>query len=324
MRSTPGGCELSVLVATRDRAASLDRTLASLAAADTEGLDWEILVVDNGSRDATQAVLARFSTALPLVAIAEPRAGKNRALNRALERARGRLLVFTDDDVLVATGWLRALRAAAQRWPEAAGFGGPIEPVFPPDTPAWIAAPDFVLASEAFGAKPRAVEGYTDSLPFGANLALRASLFETIGFDEAVGPVAGAASYAQGSEYALLSRLRERGARFVHVPEATVTHVLLPHQVEFDWLLGRAERIGRGSARIKRKRVPRTPLGWIGLYAQLWRARWRARRARRLPDPERFRIVHRVRYWQGYLAESRVLRRESGHSRSEAGVAQAD
>ncbi len=314
MRSTPGGSELSVLVATRDRAPSLERMLASLAAADTAGLDWEVLVVDNGSRDETQAVLARFASSLPLVAIEEPRAGKNRALNRALAQARGRLLVFTDDDVIVSPHWLRALLAAAERWPEAAGFGGPIEPVFPPGTPAWIAAPDFVLASEAFGAKPRSAEAYCDALPFGANLALRASLFGTLRFDETIGPVADAASYAQGSEYALLSQLRAGGARFVHVPEAAVAHVLLPHQVERDWLLGRAERIGRGSARIKRKRVPRTPLGWIALYGQLWRARWRAHRARRLPDPERFRIAHRAWYWQGYLAESRLLWRESGGS----------
>ncbi len=307
----PGGCEVSVLIATRDRAASLERTLASLAAADTEGLAWELLVVDNGSGDATPAVLARFAAVLPLVALAEPRAGKNRALNRALETARGRLYVFTDDDVIVSPGWLRALVAAAARWPDAAGFGGPIEPVFPPQTPAWIAAPDFVLASEAFGAKPKAAEGFSDALPFGANLALRASHFETLRFDEAIGPVAGTASYVQGSEYALLARLRAGGARFVHVPEAAVAHVILPHQIEFAWLLGRAERIGRGSARIKGKRVPKTPLGWLALHARLWHARWRAHRARRLPDPERFRIAHRAAYWQGYLAESRRLRQTS-------------
>lgn len=321
MQSTPGACELSVLVATRDRAASLERMLSSLAAAETTGFDWEILIVDNGSRDATPAVLARFARQLPLVAIREPRAGKNRALNRALERARGRLFVFTDDDVIVSPAWLQSLRAAAERWPEAAGFGGPIEPVFPPGTPGWIASPDFVLASEAFGAKPRSAEAYSDALPFGANLALRSSLFEKLRFDEAIGPVADVASYVQGSEYALLSRLREGGARFVHVPDAAVAHVLLPHQVELDWLLGRAERIGRGSARIKRKRVPRTPFGWLALYGQLWRARWRAHRARRLPEAERFRIAHRVRYWQGYLAESRLLWRESRGTRPGSGIA---
>lgn len=309
MRSMPGECDLSVLVATRDRASSLASTLASLTASDTAGLDWEILVVDNGSSDETPAVLADFASRLPLVGLAEPRAGKNRALNRALERARGRLLVFTDDDVVVAPRWLAAFARAAGRWPAAGGFGGPIEPRFPPGTPGWIAAPDFVLASEAFGRRSRQPEGPTAALPFGANLALRAALFEGLRFDEAVGPVAGA-SYAQGSEWALLTRLRAQGVGFVHVPDAAVVHRILPHQVEVEWLLGRAERIGRGSARIKRKRVPRSPLGWLGLYGRLWLARLRARRARTLPEPDRFRIAHRVRYWQGYIDEARRLRRE--------------
>lgn len=309
MRSMPGGCDLSVLVATRDRAASLASTLESLVAAETTDLDWELLVVDNGSRDETPAVLSAYAERLPLVALVEPQAGKNRALNRALERARGRLFVFTDDDVAVAPAWLTAFAAAAGRWPAAGGFGGPIEPAFPPGTPDWIAAPDFVLASEAFGRKLQQAEGPTDALPFGANLALRAALFEGVRFDEAVGPAAGR-SYAQGSEWALLTRLRAQGVEFVHVPDAAVVHRILPHQVEVEWLLGRAERIGRGSARIKRKHVPKSPFGWLGLYTRLWAARLRAHRARSLAEPARFRIAHRVRYWQGYIDEARRLRGE--------------
>jgi glycosyltransferase involved in cell wall biosynthesis len=309
MRSTPGACDLSVLVATRDRAESLARTLDSLAAQTPLDLDWEILVVDNGSVDETPRVLERFKATLPLIVLSVPSPGKNRALNRALEMACGRLLFFTDDDVIVSPGWLSALATAAERWPAAAIFGGPIEPVFPPDTAAWIRDPDFVLASEAFGARRRSAEGYTDELPFGANLALRASVFDSLRFDEAVGPVAGV-SYAQGSEYELLTRLRRRGERIVHVPDAQVAHVILPHQVELEWLFGRAERIGRGSARVKRKRVPRTPVGWIPLFVNLWRARWNAHRARHLAEPERFRIAHRAHYWHGYIAESRVLRGE--------------
>ena len=156
----------------------------------------------------------------------------------------------------------------------------------------------------------KSVEGYTDALPFGANLALRSSVLEVLRFDEEVGPVAGV-SYAQGSEYELLTRLRQRGERIVHVPDAQVAHVILPHQVELEWLFGRAERIGRGSARVKRKRVPSTIFGWIPLCLNLWRARWRAHRARHLAEPERFRIAHRAYYWRGYIAESRALRR--GH-----------
>ncbi len=303
----PRALEASVLIATRDRAGSLERTLESLARQSAQALDWELIVVDNGSTDDTKLVLDRFASVLPLVSICEPRPGKNRALNRALEDARGQLLVFTDDDVVVAPNWLASLVAASHRWPDVAVLGGPIEPVFPPGTPDWMRAPDFVLASEAFGAKRRAEEGLTDQFPFGANLAIRARIFGALRFDEAVGPVA-ARSYPQGSEYELLSRLRQRGERFVHVPDARVLHIILPHQVELEWLFGRAERVGRGAARIKRKRVPKTFAGWVPLFFNLWRAKWRAHRARKLDDPDRFRIAQRVHYWRGYIAESRALR----------------
>jgi GT2 family glycosyltransferase len=254
-------------------------------------------------------VLDAFSEHLPLIALEEPRAGKNRALNRALEIARGALLVFTDDDVIVQPGWLGALHRASQEWTKANIFGGPILPVFPEGTPDWMSSPDFVLASEAFGSKRQGIEGYTQEPPYGANLAIRASSLGTIRFSEDVGPNANR-SYPQGSEFELMMRMQRRGERFVHVPDAGVKHVLSAGQIETEWLLRRAERIGRGSARIKGKRVPKSLVGWIPLFFRLQRAQWVAYRARNQDDEERFERMQRVHYWRGYIAESRALRAE--------------
>ncbi|MEZ4331494.1 MAG: glycosyltransferase family 2 protein [Myxococcota bacterium] len=309
MTADSGAYAASVLIATRDRSESLARTLASLAEQKLPRDAWELIIVDNGSRDATAQVLADWKGALPLRVLTEPRPGKSRALNAALPAARGALVAFTDDDVLVSPGWLADLLEASRRWPEASIFGGPIEPVFPDPTPAWIRSPDFVLASEAFGRWPAAAEGLGERLPYGANMALRDRLVARHRFDESIGPD-GAASYAQGSEYELLRRLRDAGERAAHVPSAGVRHVILPHQIERAWLLARAERVGRGSARIKRKRVPRSALGWPPLLLRLLAATWRARHARRLADPARFELERRAHHWRGYVAESRRLRRE--------------
>lgn len=299
----------TVLIATRDRAASLERTLGSLADQKIEGRGWELIVVDNGSRDETQRLLAAWGEALPLRVLDVPRPGKSHALNEGLVHAKGELIVFTDDDVQVAPTWLADLIEAARRCPEAAIFGGPIEPVFPEETPPWIAAPSFVLASEAFGRLPAQAEGIGETLPYGANMALRARLLDRHCFDGRVGP-RGTRNYVQGSEYDLLLRLRSEGERAYHVPSATVRHFILPHQVEWSWLLGRAERIGRGSARIKRKRVPQTVFGWLPLWLRRVGAEWRALRARSLSEPDRFDRVQRAHYWRGYVAEARRLRSE--------------
>ncbi|MFK7896704.1 MAG: glycosyltransferase family 2 protein [Myxococcota bacterium] len=298
-------CEISLIIATRNRAESLQRTLESLLQIRFDRA-WEVLVIDNGSSDKTAEVLETFSARLPLIAINESEPGKNRALNLALGFARGNLFVFTDDDVSVPLNWLSAYFEASRAWPTANIFGGPIRPVFPEATPDWISAPDFILASEAFGIKPIGSEGPTDEPPYGANLAMRAALFDGLSFDENIGPNS-AKSYAQGSEYELMKRLQERGEEFIHVPGAPIDHMISEHQVELDWLHGRAERIGRGSARIKGKHLPRSLAGWIPLFLRLQKARWLAFLARGKDASERFSRTQRVHYWQGYISEARVL-----------------
>jgi glycosyltransferase involved in cell wall biosynthesis len=300
--------ELSVLIASRDRADRLRQTLDGLAKQDRPPLAWEVIVVDNDSCDDTARVLDEASQHLPLVRLHEDRPGKNRALNRALDVAAGRLLVFTDDDVMLPRGWLASFAEAAERWPDVSIFGGPIRPGFPTLTPDWIRDPNFRLAAEAFGAKPAEPEGYTTKLPYGANLAIRAHAFEARRFDEAIGPAGRA--YPQGSEYELLSRLRDEGERIVHLPETAIEHVIATEQVEWNWLLSRAARAGRGAARIKRKRVPKRWLGWVPLYLRMAWAGWRSFLSRGFEDRQRFEVTHRLHYWRGYIEESKILWRE--------------
>ncbi len=130
--------DLSVIVATRNRSAILRETLASLKRLDTEGLRWELIVVDNGSTDDTAQILEQARQRLPLSILREERLGQNYARNRGLENARGELLIFSDDDILFPANWLREYLEASRRWPECGIFGGPIEPVFPEGVPVWI------------------------------------------------------------------------------------------------------------------------------------------------------------------------------------------
>jgi len=89
----------SILIATRNRAerlaACLDRLLDLQG-----GQAREFILVDNGSTDATGDVLMQFQRACPwpVVLLWEPRPGAGLALNRGVARARGEILIFTDDD----------------------------------------------------------------------------------------------------------------------------------------------------------------------------------------------------------------------------------
>ena len=89
---------VSIVVPTYNRAALLDRTLASIVAQSYS--DWECIVVDDGSTDGTEAVVAKYAPGVQYVR--QTNAGPAAARNRGLERARGDALMFLDsDDVLL-------------------------------------------------------------------------------------------------------------------------------------------------------------------------------------------------------------------------------
>ena len=80
--------DISVVICTRDRADMLRITLGCLADSDRTSMAVEAVVVDNGSRDATQQVAHSFDERLRMRYIFEPTAGrygKSHALNAALQ-----------------------------------------------------------------------------------------------------------------------------------------------------------------------------------------------------------------------------------------------
>jgi glycosyltransferase involved in cell wall biosynthesis len=260
-------CDLSVILATQNRERLLDQTLAGLAGQIADGLRWEVIVVDNGSTDKTAEVLSRWQTRLPVTALHEPVAGKNRALNRALPVARGEYFVFTDDDIIPAPNWLRELYDGAQRWPDDIVFGGKILPCFPDETPAFLRADHFRYAALAYSRYvPQISEGPVLLEPFGPNMMVHRRAFDSLRYTEQLGPTLG--SYSAGSEMELLIRLHNLGHRFIYLPAAVVEHTIEPHQLQLRWLLERANRFGRAAVWIEPQRMGPT---LFSIPRYLWR-----------------------------------------------------
>lgn len=270
--------DLSVLLATHNRAASLERVLEGLQRQRLpEGLSWEVIVVQSACTDDTPEVLRRWMPQLPLVSLAEAAPGKYVAMNQGLEAARGALLVFTDDDIVPADDWLASLAAAAGRWPDHEIFGGVVVPRYPEGTPGWMKAQPY--AGVAFAHfDPGVEEGPSPRTPFGPNMAIRRGRIADLRYREDLGPRG--RSYPIGGETELLRRLVAAGARVVHVPGARVEHVIRPEQVTDEYLRTRAHNYGRGQARLVRP-APGTP-HLFRAPRHLWRelARAHVRRAR--------------------------------------------
>src|SRR6266851_8291804 len=129
---------LTVLLATRNRAAILRETLGAYCHLQEPPSGWKLVIVDNGSTDQTATVLASFANRLPLHAVSEPTGGKNSALNTGLGFVEGDLAVFTDDDAFPHPDWLLELRKAAEAQPTYSMFGGAIVPRWASPPPLWV------------------------------------------------------------------------------------------------------------------------------------------------------------------------------------------
>jgi glycosyltransferase involved in cell wall biosynthesis len=225
--------DASVMICTRNRAASLARTLASIKAADRPaGFMWELVVVDNGSTDHTAAVLADFSSRLPLAPTTEPNPGLSNARNHAVSAARGRHLIWTDDDVVVEPGWLAAYAEAFRRWPDVAIFGGKILPVLEEPVAPWFAAclDDLALlcARRDFGDEPLPLTSEDDRVPFGANCVIRAAEQAKFPFDPDLGVAPGRSR--GGEETTVLHAMLAEGLTGYYVPGAVVRHMIPPRR----------------------------------------------------------------------------------------------
>jgi hypothetical protein len=310
--------DISILIATRNRAGLLQKSLHTIAQLDTNGISWEIIVVDNGSNDHTAEVLAEEKTLLPLVALHESKLGKNAALNHALAVAQGALYVFTDDDVIPDRNWLKSLLAAADRWRNDFIFGGQIVPLFPNDTPEWMQRADFPFASLAFAKyAPLETEGYVKIAPYGGNFAIRAEEMRGYRYCENIGPSGG--NYVMGSETELLKRMAKAGARFVYVPSARVQHVIQSHETTLKSFMMRAYRAGRSFA----KSSPHYGCPYLyGAPRYLWRQMFEYWLKHLInyngSGQSRFENGYSLSFVRGMIYQYRVMATEKNETRQDA------
>jgi glycosyltransferase involved in cell wall biosynthesis len=105
---------VSVVLPTRDRCALLPRAIASVTR--QTYVNWELLVVDDASADATAAVIAGISDKR-VKGFRGKGGGVCAARNIGLSQARGSLVAYLDDDNIMHPGWLKAVVWAFEQHP---------------------------------------------------------------------------------------------------------------------------------------------------------------------------------------------------------------
>lgn len=130
--------EISVVICTRNRAASLRETLRLLQRTDQTGIEAEVVVVDNAGDDDTRETVE--SCSIPRVRyLLEEKLGKGAALNRALQDGQlGDVVVVLDDDMSPSEDWLQGVWRSVRNNPDYDIFGGRVYPIYPVETlPDW-------------------------------------------------------------------------------------------------------------------------------------------------------------------------------------------
>ncbi len=115
--------KVSVVVPTRDRHASLVRTLEALLRQE-DAPNFEVIVVDDGSEPPVEA--ARLPRLLQLRVLRGRGQGPGSARNLGLAAARGEVVLFTDDDTIPTPQWIAAAYRRLQKDPAAVGVEGPV------------------------------------------------------------------------------------------------------------------------------------------------------------------------------------------------------
>src|SRR3546814_6140497 len=106
--------QVAVVIPVWNGEAVLGRCLDALARQTLPRGAYQIIVVDNGSSDATRKI-ARSYAGVEL--LEEPQPGSYVARNRGIERVRAPIMAFTDADCEPATDWLERILYAAKAHP---------------------------------------------------------------------------------------------------------------------------------------------------------------------------------------------------------------
>ena len=235
---------ISVIVPTCNRAGYLSKALTSFRAQELDPNEYEVLVVDNGSKDNTREVSLKASEKFPqnrLLYLWEPIPGLLSGRHRGAMEASGDVLVFADDDIEADSKWLKAINETFQD--RAVHIvGGRNLPNYESDPPEWLALlwdKDergkwcIYLSLLDFGEQPCEIH---PNFVWGLNFAIRKrTLFELGGFHPDCIPEHLQRFQGDG-ETGLTSNAAERGYKAVYQPHALVYHAVPAERMTIEYM----------------------------------------------------------------------------------------
>ncbi len=229
---------ISAIVPTHNRAAYLRKVLQSLSSQTLPPAKYEILVVDNGSRDDTRrVVLEEFGWVPNLRYLYEPVLGLGQARNTGWQNSTAEFVAFTDDDAIVASDWLEKILWAFNHVQPLPGcIGGPVQPIWEAPRPEWL-SDDLLPLITVIKTEPAHILTTGEWLA-GANISFPKRVLEELGgFQVGLGRVG---SKLLSNDEILLERMLDaKGYARYFDPQIVVQHHIPAARLTQAWFIRR-------------------------------------------------------------------------------------
>jgi glycosyltransferase involved in cell wall biosynthesis len=225
---------VSVVICTFNRAPILKNCLLSLACQDAPVGSFEVIVVDNNSRDNTKAIFDSFSHPA-FHYLRETRQGTSAAKNYGSVNAKGSYLAFMDDDAMAAPDWITQILHVIERSPDISFFGGPYFSYALVNKPRWFPVEygEYHLAGNV--TQPRPINFPKEFLN-GTNMIISKNLFFSIQmFSTTIGPAGEKMAY--GEDTHLQTKAVRSGISIYYSLKIIVRHLIAGYKMHLRWLL---------------------------------------------------------------------------------------
>jgi glycosyltransferase involved in cell wall biosynthesis len=185
---------------------------------------WELVLVDNNSKDETKIIAQKFKeeSGLNVKYVFETKQGLSYARNRGINHSNGDIIAFTDDDAMVDRYWLLNIERAFEEH-NVSCVGGKILPIWEIPKPQWLKQDlHYILALLDRGDKSFYLKS---PIVWGANFSVKADIFDKYGgFDTNLGRIP--ARLFSGEETEFLRRILNRGEKILYYPNAVIYHCI--------------------------------------------------------------------------------------------------
>jgi glucosyl-dolichyl phosphate glucuronosyltransferase len=228
---------ITAIICTRNRAQLLESALQSLLRQTRPRVDYDIMVVDNGSTDQTAEVCKRLADNSVRYVI-EPVPGLSKARNTGWRQSHSRYIAYLDDDAIADECWIDALISAYESQnPAPAAVGGPVRLKWEVPEPEWMNhSLRLPLGFLDWGGQPRRLT--PAEFLIGANCSYcRELLREFGGFNEHLGRIKNC--LLSGEETEIQRKIEQNGGYLFYVPAAGVQHFVSAARTQPQWFYQR-------------------------------------------------------------------------------------